>query len=215
LGNCYENGDGVYKNPGLALKLWRKCAQHVHKTENADGTSCYNIYSSAVAAAHYNIGTCYCFGSNGVEKDLPMAMQFCTKAADLGDTLAQETIGALYLMGFDGCVRVGTFDRDVPLGMKYLRALTVDDLKCISTDEAASISNAEALIRAFEEDRSCMGCGSKKARKLCSGCLYHADHTKVRYCGEACQLIHWRHQTASHKAECGSRAATRDSFGPA
>jgi TPR repeat protein len=32
LGHCYHDGLGVYKNPGLALKLWRKCAQHINET---------------------------------------------------------------------------------------------------------------------------------------------------------------------------------------
>ena len=79
-------------------------------------------------------------------------------------------------------------------------------------DEAAAISEADALIRVFHADKSCMGCGSAKAPKLCSGCL-DFDHTKVRYCGEACQLIHWRQQSASHKAKCGSRAGNRDGSG--
>ena len=80
------------------------------------------------------------------------------------------------------------------------------------------ISKAEALIADFHAVKSCMGCGSAKARKLCGGAYcaptcggcVDAGQAKVRYCGKACQLIHWRHQTASHKAECASRAATRD-----
>jgi hypothetical protein len=145
-----------------------------------------------------------------------MAMQWWTKAAELGNSRAHHAVGEIYLMGFVGeLVPVGTFDRDVPLGMKHLRELTVAKRNEFEGD-AAAISNAEALIRDFHAAKSCMGCGSKKALKLCSGCLYHADHTKVRYCGEACQLIHWRHATASHKAECGSRAAaTRDGSGAA
>jgi hypothetical protein len=107
-------------------------------------------------------------------------------------------------MGFIGeVVPVGTFDRDVPRGMKYLKAVVA------GAAHAASTSKAEALIRAFHAAKSCMGCGRLKARKLCGGCV-DAGHAKARYCGKACQLIHWRHPTASHKAECGSRAATRD-----
>jgi hypothetical protein len=130
--------------------------------------------------------------------------------------VAQGTVGEIYLMGFMAeVVPVGTFDVDVPLGMKHLRAIAVSDRKKQDDklDDAAR-SRAEALMRDFNAAKSCMGCGSINARKLCSGCLYHADHTKVRYCGEACQLAHWRHQTASHKAECGSRAA-HDSSGAA
>jgi TPR repeat protein len=120
LAVCYDTGDGVYKNPGLALKLWRKCAQHVHETGNdAKDIDC-------IAAAHHNIGKCYFNGSTGVEVDLPLAMQWWTKAAELGCKSALYTIGQIYLMGLIGVnVPVGTFDRDVPLGMKYRRAVTV------------------------------------------------------------------------------------------
>jgi TPR repeat protein len=31
LPGCYDEGNGVKKNAGLALKLWRRCAQHVHE----------------------------------------------------------------------------------------------------------------------------------------------------------------------------------------
>jgi TPR repeat protein len=202
LGNRYDEGEGVKMNRGLALKLWRKCAQHHH--EKGDAEQEYSI-----AGAHNNIGHCYCRGSHGVEVDLPVAMQCWTKAAELEDIEAQCTIGAIYLMGAIKDVPVGTFDRDVPLGMKYLRILTTLADQKLEEYQVEATSEAEAIIREFHADKSWMGCGTPKDRKLCSGCLYHADHAKVWYCGEACQLIHWRHQTA----ECGSRAATRDGSG--
>jgi TPR repeat protein len=193
LGFCYDNGNGVKRNPGLALKLYRKCAQH-HELGDAKG---------CIAAAHHMIGRCYAAGLNGSEVYLPMAMQWWTKAAELGSFLAQCTLGETYLMGFIGeLVPFGTFDRDVPRGMKYLKEVIAGAVN------AASTSEAEALIRAFHAAKSCMGCGRPKTRKLCGGCV-DAGHAKARYCGKACQLIHWRHPTASHKAECGSRAATR------
>jgi hypothetical protein len=157
-------------------------------------------------------------GLNVLKVDMPMAMHLWTKAAELGCVLSQDTIGEIYLLEYDDDVPVGTFDRDVPLGMKYLTVLTLAERECDEDedeDDAEAISKAKTTIRAFHAVKSCMGCGRAKARKLCSGCLYHADHTKVRFCGEACQLIHWRHATASHKAECGSRAAIRDSAGAA
>jgi hypothetical protein len=197
LGLCYDEGDGVKKNPGLALKLWRKCAQH-HETGDAKG------YESAVAFAHDMIGLCYCAGLNGLELDLPMAMQWWTNAADQGCILAQCSIGEIYLMGFSERAPVGTFDRDVPRGMKYMRAAI--DQKSEAGDKFAT--KAEALVRAFHAAMSCMGCGSPKTRKLCGGCV-DAGQANARYCGKACQLVHWRHPTASHKAECGCRAATR------
>jgi hypothetical protein len=161
------------------------------------------------------LGTAIVLGLNVLKVDMPMAMHLWTKAAELGCVLSQDTIGEIYLLEYDDDVPVGTFDRDVPLGMKYLRALTLAERECEEDeDDAAAISNAEALICEFHADKSCMGCGSATARKLCSGCL-DFDLTKVRYCGEACQRIHWRHPTASHKAERGSRAATRDGSGAA
>jgi TPR repeat protein len=109
LGICYDDGDGVKMNPGLAL--WRKCAQHVHEAGYAAEEEGFD----SVAAAHNNIGNCYSLGTNGVEVDMPAAMQWWTKAAAQGNVIAQCTIGEIYLMGFDEDVPVGTFDRDVPL----------------------------------------------------------------------------------------------------
>jgi TPR repeat protein len=78
LGNCYDEGDGVKQNAGLALKLWRKCAQHHQK-----GAAQEQKGFKSIAAAH-NIGSCYCRGSNGLEVDMQIAMQWWTKAAELG-----------------------------------------------------------------------------------------------------------------------------------
>jgi TPR repeat protein len=39
LGLCYDKGDGVPKNPGLALELYRKCAQH-HELGDAKVKPC-------------------------------------------------------------------------------------------------------------------------------------------------------------------------------
>ena len=200
LGVCYNNGDGVKKKPGLALKLWRKCAQH-HELGDAKD------YEYGVAAAHYAIGICYSAGSNGLEVYLPTAMQWCTQAAEHGDIISQCTIGEIYLMGFSEHAPVRTFDRDVPRGMKYLKAV-IEQKGEADEAEGEAVSKADALIRAFHAAKSCLGCGRAKTRKLCGGCV-DAGHAKARYCGKACQLIHCRHPTASHKAECGSRAATR------
>ena len=51
-------------------------------------------------------------------------MQWWIKAAVQGDTAAQCIIGEIYLTGLlDERVPVGTFDKDVPRGMKTLRAV--------------------------------------------------------------------------------------------
>jgi hypothetical protein len=92
-------------------------------------------------------------------------MQWLTKAAEQGNYRAQLIIGEIYLTGFEEGVPVGTFDRDVPFGMKYLRALTVAERK--SERHGEVVSRANSLISAFHAAKSCMGCGSPKARKLC------------------------------------------------
>jgi TPR repeat protein len=160
LGDCYDEGDGVKMNPGLALKLWRKCAQRHETGDYADG-------EQSVAYAHHLIGECYFLGSNGLKKDMRMAMQWWTKAAEQGYVTAQRTVGEIYLMGFEERVSVGTFDRDVPIGMKYLmRARTMDERKYEYVDDVAARSRAEAVVRDFHAAKSCMGCGSPNARKL-------------------------------------------------
>jgi TPR repeat protein len=132
LAFCYDEGNGLKMNPGLALKLWRRCAQHVHEAGYAAEEEGFDY----VAAAHHGIGKCYCFGSNGLEKDLPMAMQWLAKATEQGCLTAQCVTGEIYLMGFLGeVVPVGTFDRDVPLGMKHLRAVTVAEPECDEDEE--------------------------------------------------------------------------------
>ncbi len=142
LGNLYNKGDGVPNHPGLALKLWRKCAQH-HETGDVTKQE-----GSSVAGAHNNIGNCYCNGSNEVEVDLPMAMQWCTKSAELGCVAAQRVIGEIYLMGFEEEVPVGTFDRDVPLGMKYLRAVAERECKGDEDSwQAKDEAEAEAVAK--------------------------------------------------------------------
>jgi TPR repeat protein len=80
LADCYADGDGVKKNPGLALKLWRKCAQHHEAGDHAPREGFLNF----VAYAHHLIGECYLLGENGVEKDMAMAMQWWTKSAEQG-----------------------------------------------------------------------------------------------------------------------------------
>jgi TPR repeat protein len=156
-------------------------AQH-HELSDAKGCE------HSVAFAHYLIGICYGAGSNGLAVDMPMAMQWWTKAAEQGNIIVQCTIGEIYLMGFSELAPVGTFDRDVPRGMKNLRAAIDQKSEAGGAAYAPAISKAEALIRAVHAAKSCLGCGRAKTRKLCGGCV-DAGHAKARYCGKACQLI--------------------------
>ena len=110
-----------------------------------------------------------------------MAMQWWTKAADLGSIFAQVTIGEIYLIGFSEVALVGTFDKDVPRGMKNLKAV-IDQKGEADEAEGEAVSKAETLIRDFHAAKSCMGCGSPKTRKLCGGCV-DTGQAKARYCG--------------------------------
>jgi len=83
-------------------------------------------------------------------------------------------------------------------------------LKTVARHEIASAftSQARNLLGVFAAAKSCEGCGTRYARRSCIRCL-DADSTKVRYCDQACQLMHWSHPTASHRVECGSHVAAR------
>ena len=211
LGNHYGAGNGVKENPGLAFKLWHRYAKHHDDDELECGDE--TEYKCSVAAAHYNIAECYCLGSDGVEEDMHAAMQWWTKAACLGSPFARSRVGEIYLVGFDEDVPVGTFDRDVALGVKNLLGVGALAVLAVAAEEDGNltdegvevVSKVETSVRDFYSRKPCMGCGTSKARKLCSGCLDADLSRKFQRCGKACQLVHWRHKTASHKAECSSR----------
>jgi hypothetical protein len=88
---------------------------------------------------------------------------------------ALVTLGKLYVTGLDANVPVGTFETDVPLGVRLLKAIASPD------DDFTSASLARDLLLAFDDAKSCRGCGSTDARKTCIGC-WDADRTKARYC---------------------------------
>ena len=48
--------------------------------------------------AFYNIGLLYFFG-NGVEKNLPLAFEYCQKAAFMGSPRAQNNLAFMYIKG--------------------------------------------------------------------------------------------------------------------
>ena len=67
-------------NYGKALEIW---------TIQADEGS---------KEALYNIGLLYFFG-NGVEKDLPLAFEYCQNAAFMGSPRAQNNLAFMYIEG--------------------------------------------------------------------------------------------------------------------
>ena len=83
--NALANNDIGYKyyqkgNYEKALKIWTVEADEGNKE------------------AFYNIGLLYFFG-NGVEKNLPLAFEYCQKAAFMGSPRAQNNLAFMYIKG--------------------------------------------------------------------------------------------------------------------
>jgi len=77
LGYCYDNGDGVEKDPEKAVYWYTKAA------EQGD------------AKAQFYLGVCY-YNGEGVEKDLKKAAYWYTQAAEQGDEDAQFNLALCY-----------------------------------------------------------------------------------------------------------------------
>ena len=83
--NALADNDIAYKyyqkgNYEKALKIWTVEADEGNKE------------------AFYNIGLLYFFG-NGVEKNLPLAFEYCQKAAFMGSPRAQNNLAFMYIKG--------------------------------------------------------------------------------------------------------------------
>ncbi len=83
--NVLSDNDIGYKhyqkgNYEKALKIWAVEAEEGNKE------------------AFYNIGLLYFFG-NGVEKNLPIAFEYCQKAAFMGSPRAQNNLAFMYIKG--------------------------------------------------------------------------------------------------------------------
>ena len=83
--NVLADNDIGYKyyqkgNYDKALKIWAVEADEGNKE------------------AFYNIGLLYFFG-NGVEKNLPLAFEYCQKAAFMGSPRAQNNLAFMYIKG--------------------------------------------------------------------------------------------------------------------
>ena len=76
LGLCYQKGQGVEKNPAIAVDLYKKAAEKNNK------------------AAFYYLGLCYEKGI-GVEKDLSQARNYLKKAAELGHSSAATKLDSM------------------------------------------------------------------------------------------------------------------------
>ena len=83
--NIVADNDIGYKyyqkgNYEKALKIWAVEAEEGNKE------------------AFYNIGLLYFFG-NGVQKNLPLAFEYCQKAAFMGSPRAQNNLAFMYIKG--------------------------------------------------------------------------------------------------------------------
>ncbi len=98
LGICYYNGHGVEQDVGKALEIFRRCAKmNPKKTKQFEPTSLMG-YNDAVSSAENAIGHCFEKGI-GVEKNLPKAAFWYTKAMQHGHKSASMRLGVLYLDG--------------------------------------------------------------------------------------------------------------------
>ena len=116
LGYCYEEGIGVPRDTGLAVKWYEKAAMQNypqalvnlgHCYTNGRGTAmdkekAFTLYKKAAELdfppGMYNLGVCYAKGF-GVKKDEVKAETTLLKAAELGDANAEYALGVLYENG--------------------------------------------------------------------------------------------------------------------
>ena len=134
LGICYVTGNGVAKNPILAVKMLKEAANQ--------GQSYAQLW----------LGYCYSNG-DGVEQDDVLAASFFQKAADQGESKAQYEIGQCYLNGigvrkdveiafkwFKKSSDQGNIDGQTELGLCYYygRGVSIDYNKAVELFEKAA-----------------------------------------------------------------------------
>jgi len=81
LGDAYDSGDGLARDPVEAAKWYCKAAEQ------------------GIAEAEYDLGSKYDSG-DGVAKDSSEALKWYRKAADQGHSVAQYNLGVMYYRGF-------------------------------------------------------------------------------------------------------------------
>jgi hypothetical protein len=132
-----------------------------------------------LANAQCQLAGCYYTG-RGVAQSVAMAVVWGRKAADQGDAAAQGFVGSTYAEGAVGV------KKDLPLGKRFL--------------ERSAAQGDEDAVALLKELRQCVACGKLDVHHMiCSWCR------NVRYCGTACQLVHWQSPADSHKPHRGRR----------
>lgn len=81
LASCYANGFGVNPDPKQALKIYQ------------------NLADCGFASAQNKLGICYLKGTLGLQKNLKLAVDFFSKAANQGNETALLNLGYCYLNG--------------------------------------------------------------------------------------------------------------------
>ena len=88
LGAALLDGNGITRNPGLALRWVQLAADAGH------------------AKAQWNLGGMYVTGAGGLQQDIKQAFVWCHRSADQGFVPAQATLGVLYEL-------IGKYDKSV------------------------------------------------------------------------------------------------------
>jgi hypothetical protein len=121
-------------------------------------------------------------------KPLCAAMRLLRLAAAQGCGGAVDDLSEIYMRGAYGV------EKDFPVAIKYLRSAAVANSTAGGT--ISSVKKLHATLIHLSAIKACMCCGKAEAPRKCSGC------GDARYCDGVCQARHWKHSSASHKAEC-------------
>lgn len=115
---------------------------------------------------------------DGVPKDMEKAMEYLTKAADMGDSRAASSLGYIYMVG-EGC------DADPKRAESYLRMASDDGITeaMCNLGFLLSESDSDESIRMFE---LAAGSGSVMAMKNLAS-LYHGGNGVTRDCAVAAE----------------------------
>jgi hypothetical protein len=228
LGALYDGGDGVEKDHARANILYRE-AMEVGNNASAlfnlgvsycKGRAVETCLPTALsfwqragdlghAAAQYQVGWAYKEGEGGFAKNVQLAREYIKSSAAQGDDYA-----AALLKEWNACAHCGTAAAPrVCSGCMTTCYCRYCDDKCQLAHWTAPADSHRAHCggrrskcrrkkpQRVKRVRACANCGAHKASKACSACSLDGG-VKIRYCGEACQLQHWRSATDSHKASC-------------
>lgn len=104
MGECYEYGQGVEKDMDVAMKYYQLAANKGIKAAilKIGVVDTSNVSDEMTASQLCVRGDDYYYGRNGVEKNLEEAIKYYCKAAEKGDTIAQNDMGNCYYYG-KGC----------------------------------------------------------------------------------------------------------------